>query len=534
MLSNSALDLSKWDWTHFWDKTTQDFERTLWMATKSQKNGAEKCDYTKLPLKSIEIVDRPEIGQEHKVIFFNPRDLASFSDESMVELRQSIRTDELLKPLVVREVKNGRKTVYQLLAGERRYRTLSQILEGNLYCYASKVERPAKWRAQTVVISLGTFAHVVKQIGDNVEIELWDENDKPTGEIRTVDADALDPTLVAKKVHANVPCKIIRNCSDERAMRIAMTENEHQQALTTAEEITVVERLILGGIKQDQVCYMMSKNVTWVSQTASFRNQLPEEAFDKLADGTMMRHVAVNLLSYKAEDRKELFDATIVAEEKETAAKILEHQMDVDAAKDEAEMLEHDAKQAEAVGDDKVAKQSLKKAASADKKAIAFGAKRDKAQADSGKIQQGHVHSASAATDISPKKAKVLPRAEIQKCFVDNVKVLLKDGDDVIDPLCEKIVSNELLNVVMATANAILIGKRDPLDVIRSVKIDAGMWTDPTEEVSDNPCVDGDADSDGEFDPDTYGDSYDPHEDEAGDLMDSIVDGVYDDDDDDP
>jgi len=501
------------------------------MATRSTKSGAEeKCDYTKLPLKSIEIVERPEEGQEHKVVFFNPRDLASFSTDSMVELRQSIRTDELLKPIAVRELKIGKKTIHQLLAGERRYRTLTQILEGNLPCYSSQAVRPEKWRAKSVVISLGTFAHVVKQTGDEVEIELWDDDDKPTGEFRTVPADALDPTLPAKRVHAKVPCKVIQNCSDERAMRIAMTENEHQQPLTTAEEITVVERLMRGEVKQEQVSYMMSKNITWVSQTASFRNQLPKEAFDKLTDGTMMRHVAVNLLSYKAEDREKLFDATVVAEEKETAAKILEHQLNVDAAEDEVEMLEDDALQAEAAGDDKTAKQSRKKAASAGKKAAAAGVKRDKAEAESGRVQQGHVQQAAATEGILPKKAKVLPRADIQKCFVDNVELLLEEDGSVIDPVCEKRVNAELLHLVKATAHAILTGKRDALDVIRSVKVDAGTWALPETESDENELSDGESDE-GEFDPDAYDASEDAHEDEAYDdaqsLMDNIEDGVY-------
>jgi hypothetical protein len=484
--------------------------------------------YPRLPLKSIEIVERPQEGKEDDVLFFNPRDPANFTPESMAELRFSVRTDELLEPLVVRaQVSGCMYSAIQLLAGERRFRTLLQIVKDNVACFSSLAPVPAKWRAKMVVLHLDNFAQVVKQTGDEVEIALWDEHDKPTGETRTVPAEELSPTLPASKVYATVPCKVIQNCTDGRAMRIAMSENEHSQPLTTAEEIAVVERLLRKKLKQEQIAYMLATNITWVSQTASFRHQLPEEAFEKLVDGTMVRHVAVNFLSYRPGDRQKLFDATVKAEEKDTAEKVRQHQLEMDAAEDEADMLSADAKKAAEAGDDKAAKKAARQAAAAGKKAEVSAGKKAKAESQAGKIKQGHVQKGAVEAGVAPKKAKMLPRGDIETCFVTNVDSLLEGGTSVIDAICEKRVMPELLNVVKATALAILNGKRDAVEVIRTVKVAAGTWSLPETD-----------DDDGEFDPEAYDPDddddpdFDPHEDEAYedtlDLMDRIDDGVLD------
>ena len=47
--------------------------------------------YPTIPLNKIQVVERPDEGEEHTKLFFNPRFLESFDSESMKDLRQSIQ-----------------------------------------------------------------------------------------------------------------------------------------------------------------------------------------------------------------------------------------------------------------------------------------------------------------------------------------------------------------------------------------------------------------------------------------------------------
>jgi ParB-like chromosome segregation protein Spo0J len=493
----------------------------------------EDGSYPLVPTASIEIVERPKEGEEHLQLFYNPRDPSNFTPESMAELRRSIRTDGLLEPLVVRALQTrGRVTGIQLLAGERRLRSLNHILSENLYCFSETTPQPARWRTNQIVTYLGEFGVIKSTKGGVIEICLWDENDQPTDEIVSADPADIYPTVAGSKLYAKVPCKVVYNCSDERAMRLAMTENEQQQALTVAEEITVVERLSRTELKQKRIAYMLGTNVTWVSQTASFRQELPPDAFEKLMAGKMTRHVGVKFLSYRATDRQKLYEESVLAEEKDTEAKIRAHQIAMESHEDLADIHEHEADKAEAAGDDSGAKKARKKAASAGKKAETAKKRRDRVAVEAGTLKQSHVEKGAVAAGVKPRKAKMLPRGDVQEAYVTGVAELLGKRK-VIDPVCEEEVPQEYLQVVKATAEAILAGDRDPLQVVRGLMVQAGTWTIPDdaveapddeaalegdeEEYDDGEYDDADAeydDADAEFDPDDdYDDGYQDMED---------------------
>lgn len=471
--------------------------------------------YPRVPLSAIEIVERPPEGQEHTKVFYNPRKLSSFTPESMVELYWSIRTDELLEPLVVRVLGDADNiSAVQLLAGERRLRTLMRLVSENVPCYSSELAVPKKWRANSVVLFEGRFAQVKKHNTDGVEIDLWDEQDKATGELLTVPADELLPTIPATKLYDTVACKVLHNITDERAMRVAMTENQKHRSLTIAEEVEAVERLTRMGLRQQKIAYMLATNITWVSQTSSFRSELPDEAFEKLMRGEMSRNVAVNFLGYHFKDRQTLFEATVKAEEEDTRQKLLEHQLAQEQAEDEKEILEESAKQAEEAGDDKTAAKRRKKAEAAEKKAKKEAERKARIEEKKGTIKSGHVQKAAATTGIKPKKAKVLPRPDIEAFIAAADKLI---GKKTIDPICQESVPDEALCFVKATAEAILSGQRDPLAVIRTVKVGSGKWS-----VADTEEDDPDAPEDQEeaFDPDEY----DPEEfDEYNDEDDGSI-----------
>ncbi len=478
----------------------------------------------RVPLNDIEIVTRPNPGEEHTKLFYNPRRLESFTPESMAELYTSIRTDELLENLVVRVFGTPDDVdKIELLAGERRLRTLLKLVSDDVPCYSSALDVPAKWKANSVVLHEGRFAQVKKHAnGGGVEIVYFDEHEKLTDETATVAATDLLPTAPASKVYASVPCKVLYNISDERALRVTMTENQKHRNLTIAEEIEAVERLIRMGLKQQKIAYMMATNITWVSQTSSFRGELPKEAFEKLMANEMSRNVAVNFLGYRPEDRQALYEATVEAEQADTRQRVQEHTLAEEQAQDEREILEESAKQADAAGDKKTAAKRRKKAEAAGKRAEVAGEKKRKAQENAGTIKQGHVQKAAAETGIAPKKAKVLPRPDIEAFAVQAGKLI---GKKTIDPICNEKVPDQALMFVQATADAILAGQRDPLAVVRTVMVKLDKWSvpdsasqDDEEDDADRPDEDDpDAFDPDEYDPDEFeGDGVDPDEDDDG------------------
>lgn len=231
---------------------------------------AENHAYPLVDLLSIKVVERPPEG-DLKQIFYNPRSLESFTPNEMNDLKQSIIKDGLQQPLIVRiltedKSKTGAIKAIELIAGERRYRTIRSLYQSNIQCYSPDQ----------------------------------------------------DTQVSAQELYNKVPCKVYYNISDEKALSLAWTENQKRKDLSIKEEIVVIERLVLSGKSVKEVADLLNTNITMVSQFSNFRKELPKEAFEKLVTGKLAKHVAVKLLSYNPEDRQKLFDAALEAEAEDT------------------------------------------------------------------------------------------------------------------------------------------------------------------------------------------------------------------------
>jgi ParB-like chromosome segregation protein Spo0J len=268
--------------------------------------------YPQAPLSSVHIVERPKLGE--KKIFFNPRSPESFDVEGMKRLRETIQVDGLQQPLLVRAIsKEGGKNIeyLELIAGERRKRCLEWLIQYDAPCYDDDSEPPAEYNVNDWVVFHCQIAKVEKVGTDGSYTVLLNNASCPA------EYGDLLPTVPASQLYTNVPCKVVYNCDDRRALRLSVTENGDHQPLTTSEEIDLVERLVVGGFKQEEICEIIDQNVTWVSQTSNFRLQLPPAAFEKLLAGKLARNVAVNILSFAPQDRQTLYDATVSSEEEE-------------------------------------------------------------------------------------------------------------------------------------------------------------------------------------------------------------------------
>lgn len=478
------------------------------MTEKKLKKGIplEGGEFPLINVSDIEIVERPTTGDDKK-LFFNPRDLDSFTPECMTSLRMSIRADGLQQPPTVRAFRdNGSVFKIELVAGERRYRSLKQIVDEDLPCFDRKLAKPTKFKAEQIVVYRGMFGKVVSQKGEIVQIQILDSDDKPTEEQREVAYKDVRPTSPGSKVYGKIPCMVHMDIDDAHALRLAFGENDKKKSLSTREEIRLVERLQTLGYKVKEIAELLGSNDTWVSQTANFTNDLPKEALACLLRNDMKRHTAVKIMEYSLKDRQRLWKSTVEAEAEETANKLEEARSESESAEDQQLLALSEEKNAKRLGDLTAAGKAKKKADRFAKQADAAKAKKDKAESERGQIKTSHVQAGASAAGLSPRKAKLLVREDIQKLYVDDMECYL-EGDEV-DPLCGDFVPGSLVDIVRRTAVAILSGQRDPLAIIRSHMVDNGDWELKTrgkkkrrDDDDDEDDGDDDDDEEMEFDP---------------------------------
>jgi hypothetical protein len=484
------------------------------MQSKINRNDSASNKFSLIPLSEIDIVERPAEGEENEKLFFNPRGPSSFTPDRMMQLQYSIRTDGIQQPPIVRLNEDS----YQLIAGERRIRSCQSIVENDLPCFDEDNPRRDSYDKGDVVLYKGRFGTVIKELSDEIIVDF---NDDCVGsqERKNCPIEDVFATVSGSELYENVPCKIVTDCSDQRALRLAFTENDQSEPLTIAEEVALVERLSRSGLKQEEIAELLGSNITWVCQTGNFRSQLPNKAFDKLIKGEMTRHVAVNFLSYSPDDREELFEATLEAETQETQEKISELTEEKERFEDEEEIAISDAIKADDDGDEKTARKLRKKAAGLASKATKAAGRLERVKRDKGNIKQGHVKSGAKAKGLQPKKIKSLDKNDIETIFVDGIQEFL-EGEGVCEITGESVPA-EYAAIVLSTAKAIIAGISDPIHPIREYMCEIGVWELPKrkkknkEEVSfDEDAIEEDETISEDDDFENHLKSYDDDEDE--------------------
>jgi hypothetical protein len=465
--------------------------------------------YLLIPVDQIEIVERPKEGDEASQLFFNPRGLSSFTPERMAKIRLSIQIDGLQQPPVVRAFSKGKKVErIQLIAGERRLRSVHQIVENDLPCYDENTKPPAKFKQGDIIIAKGKFGEVLTHQADKVTVQIWNGM-SPTTEERTFEYKEVLPTISGCELYRTIPCRVVYNINDAQALRLAFAENDQHDSLSTQEEIALVERLVARSMKVAEIAEMLGSNETWVSQTANFRTSLPEKAFERLLGGQMKRHVAVTIMGYEPEDREKLFTATLEAEAEDSRRKIEEADDAATQAGDEEILLLDEAQRAAKAGDTKTAERANRKAVTAATRAVKARDKKSKAEAQAGQIRTSHIERGASASGVKPKKAKILPKEDIEERYIAGMEQYLS-GEE-LDPVCEETIPGDLAAIVRLTAAAILTGQRDPLVIIRKYMVEQERW----EEKRSEDDLDKGDDEDGEsyLDDELGDDDYDPAED---------------------
>jgi len=181
-------------------------------------------------------------------LFWNAR--THFGAEEIGHLREAIRTEGLLKEILVRKIGADK---YQVIAGERRLRSILKLLEKDVECYDLKT---GNW-------------------------------------------------VGSQKLYKVIIAKVLENCSDKVASKLSISENLNHQSLSEYELMEYCRELEekLDDKKEPaysrkDIAEIIGRKEAWISQTMSLY-KLNDEAKKQLQDGTLPRTVALGLLKIK-------------------------------------------------------------------------------------------------------------------------------------------------------------------------------------------------------------------------------------------
>jgi len=385
--------------------------------------------YQLIPIDRITIIERPPEGQEADQLLFNPRSLDSFDPESMSELRESIKNRGLLHPVTVRVRTEDEEIVsIELIAGERRFRS-------------------------------------IKMLVDNDE-KVFDKDSREM--------------VPASELYSHIPCCPRYDISDEEAFGLMCEENGKTKPLTVREEILLVERLLGSGYNQDTIANMIGENGSWVSHTSNFQKYLPKDAFEKLVQGQMTRHVAVNLISYPEEKRDEVFQSAKKAEEEARNQRLNDLQTELEEAEDAQILHEDDKAKAEEAGDQVKVDKAAKASKAAQARASKAAKKKEKVEKDAGKINQGDLAAGARNAGIAPKKAKQLSKSDINQLIVEPLDGWINDGE--YEAESGEVVEEDILNIIRTTVVCIAEGERNPEIIMERAMKASGRWMSEEDE----------------------------------------------------
>jgi hypothetical protein len=447
--------------------------------------------YPLVPIEAIEIVDRPPEGEEHTKLFFNARSPIPLDHPEMRKLRHDLRIEEMHTPLLVDAITAESSTEVieriELVAGERRKRNCAYIWEQDLPCGSDEADKkykaePWDFKPGEWVIHTNRFGKVVQKKDDETYVISFGEDpDDVNVEVEREECLVCDlrPTVSGRKHYSFLPCRIYYNLSDERKLRLNYNENNQHDPLPVKDEVALIERLVKRGLTLKQIATLLNTNITLVSQVKSFRTALPPEAFKKLMAGDMVKNVAVKLLSFDGEKRALLFEESEKEGKKEYKAKKAKHTNELEQAEDEADLHEHEAKKAEQKGDSEKAAKEKKKAATAVAKAKKAKERLERIEAEKDHVKQGHVDKAAAKLGLTPRKAKMLSKEQIEERWVKGLVKYVTGGKT--DPICGDEIPADYAAILRRGAQAILNGVYDPLSVIRDFMVENDKWTLPEE-----------------------------------------------------
>lgn len=382
---------------------------------------------------------------------FNPRQEAGFDVRSMEELESSIREDGLLEYPNVRPVKNG----FQLLAGERRLRAINNLVKRDDLVY--------------------------------------DE--------------ATDKKVRASVLYETVPCRVVKNADDMRAIRIAVQENGLHHAVSERDLVDLCEWMLdqdspdhEGKMTRKDVSEKLGKSEAWLCHTLAFKTKLDQKTLAQLFDGEINRSFAIRLMEFP-EDRRD--------DVKQAAFEVAQNRFEVAQERAEAEVAEAEVAHEQAVLISNTGgKNSDSATARVDrtKKRIAKAKDRVKVVEEQGvQLCQSDLDKGALQIGVDPVGTKGLSTKQLHDRWIDQLDESLAK-EKVRCPKTQRVFPKRDILLVRAIAQAIADGGKNPLDALASFYMDQGGWGQFGDETFSNrldkgvAAISGDLDEDDEDD----------------------------------
>lgn len=382
-----------------------------------------------IPFLEIRIPDAEDSDEDYK--FKNPRMLTEkgqndlFDKKNSLELRESIKTNTLLNPLVCRWVKDGDDQYYpQLVGGDRRYRALDFLI-----------------RKKEIV-------------RDPRSLQL---NDK---------GDWLYNQCSADVAYNSVPCQIFAVNSDLDALALAWAENKGRINLTEGHEIAEVIKLRKFGASDEKILEILQRDEKWLASSDSLIATLDQDTLSDLLENRITRDSARELGNIQDETTRNQVRLVANQASKEACErKIKRMQRRVEASFEQKEIAEGSIADAEFQNDEEAVEEAKIELFQAEKKVSRSIKERDKiapvttakdvkkAAAKTGV----KLHDEEEREDVSA-PSKVLSARKIRlgieylEALIENEGDCLDDefkgGDDFVYTL--RLLSNILENNILA------------------------------------------------------------------------------------
>lgn len=346
------------------------------MENYGKQNALELVDPAKIRLNDDKIEDS---------VFRNAR--TTLKKEEMASNRESIRKLGLLKPLIVRPLKNDPDGyLYQLVCGSRRLRNILRLRQEAIGILREK--RPFK----------------KEELCYHPETAEW---------------------LPATEVYETVKV-FVRDCDDETAIAINIAENLEHSKLPEIDLMEFCQELV--DIKDEnnnprytrsKIAELCNRSESWVSLTLDL-NQLPERIKQMMFDDRVTRTAALAFLQTRKDKIDDVIEVAenIVRQEKLTEVRVAEEEINL--AQIELEDAHNDVEIHNLMGNESLREMAQRRENAARKRVSSASEKRNSAlkEAESPKLTADVIHKSTLLVpDAKKGKPKAMPVKDIRSLY---------------------------------------------------------------------------------------------------------------------
>lgn len=252
------------------------------------------------------------------------------------ELRESIKNNTLLNPLVCRWVEDGDSLVPQLVGGDRRYRAVDFLIRK-------------------------------KEIVTDPRSAKLDE--KGIWQYTKCSAD---------QAYAKIACQIFACNSDLDALALSWAENKSRINLSEGHEVAEVIKLRKFDASDERILEILQRDAKWLAETDDLISNLDEATLSDLLESRIDRGSAISLVAIADIEKRTKVREAANASSKETCDKRIQRlQKQIETALDKKEIAEGSFADAEFQKDEVGMEEAKSSVAVADKQVKTMIKERD-------------------------------------------------------------------------------------------------------------------------------------------------------------